>query len=189
MFRDVIYLGQLEKKGRFYMSDSTKERSIFSERMQSVRKSKKISLYRLAEKTKIDRSTLGRYESGKIVNVPLENIKIIADALKVNPAYLAGWERAKTKKTLSKVELLVYAIDVNNKVEEFDQKTQAELRDTMDEIMEQFSIKYNKKSIVSGEAVKLFEKWLQYSASDMKKIYRQTRDMLKGMEKFKGEVK
>lgn len=46
----------------------------------------------LAEKTNMSKSTLQRYETGAIKNVPLDKLEILAKALYVTPAYLMGWE-------------------------------------------------------------------------------------------------
>ena len=46
----------------------------------------------LAEKTNMSKSTLQRYETGAIKNVPLDRLEVLAKALDVTPAYLMGWE-------------------------------------------------------------------------------------------------
>ena len=49
----------------------------------------------LAEKTNMSKSTLQRYETGAIKNVPLDRLEVLAKALIVTPAYLMGWEEEK----------------------------------------------------------------------------------------------
>ena len=40
----------------------------------------------------ISKSTLQRYETGYIKNMPVDKLEEIADALNISPAYLMGWE-------------------------------------------------------------------------------------------------
>ncbi len=44
----------------------------------------------LADKTGLSKSTLQRYESGKIGSIPLNKLKILSNALNVTPEYLLG---------------------------------------------------------------------------------------------------
>lgn len=37
------------------------------------------------------KQTIYKYEIGKVVNIPLDRLETIADAIGVSPAYLAGW--------------------------------------------------------------------------------------------------
>ena len=46
----------------------------------------------LANKTGLSKSTLQRYETGGIGNLPLDKLEVIAKALDVSPAYIMGWE-------------------------------------------------------------------------------------------------
>lgn len=47
----------------------------------------------LAEKVKISKQTLYKYENNIVTNVPSDKIESIAEALNVSPAYLMGWEK------------------------------------------------------------------------------------------------
>lgn len=49
---------------------------------------------KLAELTHMSKSTLQRYESGAIKNIPLDKLEILASALQVSPDWLMGWERS-----------------------------------------------------------------------------------------------
>ncbi len=51
-----------------------------------------LSYQELADKTAISKSTLQRYETGFIKNLPIDKCTVIADALQTTPAYLMGWE-------------------------------------------------------------------------------------------------
>lgn len=46
----------------------------------------------LATLTGMSKSTLQRYESGDIKNIPLSKIKILASALQTTPEWIMGWE-------------------------------------------------------------------------------------------------
>lgn len=45
----------------------------------------------LAEKTGLSKSTLQRYETGFIKNIPIQKLEVLASALEVTPNYLMGW--------------------------------------------------------------------------------------------------
>jgi transcriptional regulator with XRE-family HTH domain len=45
----------------------------------------------LADKTGICKSTLQRYETGSIKNMPLDKLEVVANALRVSPGFLLGW--------------------------------------------------------------------------------------------------
>lgn len=46
----------------------------------------------LADLTGMSKSTLQRYETGAIGNLPLDKLDVLANALKCSAAYLMGWE-------------------------------------------------------------------------------------------------
>ena len=46
----------------------------------------------LADKTNMSKSTLQRYETGAIKNLPLDKLEVLASALQTTPSYLMGWE-------------------------------------------------------------------------------------------------
>lgn len=50
------------------------------------------SYQNLADLTNLSKSTLQRYESGNIGNLPLDKIAVLSQALQCSPAYLMGWE-------------------------------------------------------------------------------------------------
>jgi SOS-response transcriptional repressors (recA-mediated autopeptidases) len=51
-----------------------------------------MSYQMLSEKTGISKSSLQRYETGSIKNMPLDKIEVISKALDTTPAYLMGWK-------------------------------------------------------------------------------------------------
>ena len=46
----------------------------------------------LADKTGMSKSTLQRYETGAIKNVPLDKLEVLANALLISSSYLLGWD-------------------------------------------------------------------------------------------------
>ena len=61
----------------------------------------------LADKTNMSKSTLQRYETGAIKNLPLDKLEVLASALQTTPSYLMGWDEAKEepKKKETKKEI------------------------------------------------------------------------------------
>lgn len=51
-----------------------------------------LSYQELSDLTGISKSTLQRYETGFIKKVPVNQIELIAKALRVSPSYLMGWD-------------------------------------------------------------------------------------------------
>lgn len=64
--------------------------TIMSERMLSTITVRKLSFRKLEHLTGIPRSALQRYATGEN-KIPPNRIKLLADALDVSPAWLAGW--------------------------------------------------------------------------------------------------
>lgn len=54
----------------------------------------------LSDKTGISKSSLQRYETGAIKNMPLDKIEVISKALNTTPAYLMGWTKNDNEKEL-----------------------------------------------------------------------------------------
>lgn len=70
-------------------------------RMKSRREELNMSYQTLSEKVGISKSTLQRYETGFIKNMPIDKLEAIAKALQVSPSYLMGWESNKQPTTLA----------------------------------------------------------------------------------------
>jgi transcriptional regulator with XRE-family HTH domain len=62
------------------------------ERIRKRRLELDLSYQDLADKTGMSKSTLQRYETGFIKNIPLSRVEALAKALRVTPEYLMGWE-------------------------------------------------------------------------------------------------
>lgn len=61
------------------------------QRIKERRMSLGLSYQRLADKTGLSKSTLQRYESGTIKNLPADKLSLLAAALETTPSYLMGW--------------------------------------------------------------------------------------------------
>lgn len=68
------------------------ELDIIRQRLKNKRIEKGYSYQALADKTHLSKSTLQRYETGNIGNLPLDKLKVLADALGCSPGYLMGWD-------------------------------------------------------------------------------------------------
>lgn len=62
------------------------------ERMKNRREELNMSYQTLSDKVGISKSTLQRYETGYIKNMPIDKLEDIAKALCVPPSYLMGWD-------------------------------------------------------------------------------------------------
>lgn len=69
---------------------SEKMQDIMS-RMKKRREELDMSYQTLSDKVGISKSTLQRYETGYIKNMPVDKLEDIANALQISPAYLMGW--------------------------------------------------------------------------------------------------
>jgi transcriptional regulator with XRE-family HTH domain len=69
-------------------------------RIKERRIMQNLSYQDLADKTGISKSTLQRYETGFIKNLPIDKLEILANALNTTPGYLMGWEQESTDSSL-----------------------------------------------------------------------------------------
>jgi transcriptional regulator with XRE-family HTH domain len=69
-------------------------------RIKERRIMQNLSYQDLADKTGISKSTLQRYETGFIKNLPIDKLEILATALNTTPGYLMGWEKESTDSSL-----------------------------------------------------------------------------------------
>ncbi len=65
------------------------------QRIKKRRKQLGISVDDMTTRLNKNRSTLFRYESGEIENLPLDIVKPIADILQTTPEWLMGWEEVQ----------------------------------------------------------------------------------------------
>lgn len=70
-------------------------------RMKARREELAMSYQALSEKVGVSKSTLQRYETGYIRNMPVDKLEEIAEALQVSPSYLMGWNDQEQPQTLA----------------------------------------------------------------------------------------
>lgn len=71
------------------------------ERMKHRREELDMSYQDLADKVGISKSTLQRYETGNIKNMPIDKLESVANALNVSPSYLMGWDTEYRPNTIA----------------------------------------------------------------------------------------
>lgn len=71
---------------------SSDEMLAIRKRIRERREALGLSYQNLADLTGMSKSTLQRYETGDIGNLPLDKLKILASALDCSPAYIMGWD-------------------------------------------------------------------------------------------------
>lgn len=74
-------------------------------RIQSKRIELKLSYQDLANKTGLSKSTLQRYETGSIRNIPLDKLEILANALEVSPMWIIGYDIPIEKENSNNINL------------------------------------------------------------------------------------
>lgn len=72
-----------------------------------------ISLQDLAEKTQMSKSTIQRYETGFIRNIPLDKLETLAHALETSPEWIMGLTSAAEQDD----ELMEYLDELKNRTE------------------------------------------------------------------------
>lgn len=69
--------------------------SEMSNRLLKLIEDKGLSYGELSTITKIPKSALQRYATGITTKIPMDRIKLLADALDVSQAYILGWDENK----------------------------------------------------------------------------------------------
>lgn len=75
------------------------------QRIKSRRAHLHLSYQDLADRTGLSKSTLQRYETGDIENIPLSKVEQLATALETTPQYILGWDENPEKKSASAARL------------------------------------------------------------------------------------
>lgn len=70
---------------------ATATMSTIMNRIKNRREELGMSYQDLSDKTNISKSTLQRYETGYIKNMPLDKLGVVAAALNCSPAFIMGW--------------------------------------------------------------------------------------------------
>lgn len=62
------------------------------ERIREQRKAQHLTMQELADKLGVAKPTVHKYESGLITNIPINQVRKLADALDCTPSFLMGWK-------------------------------------------------------------------------------------------------
>lgn len=81
-------------------------------RMKTRREELNMSYQTLSEKVGISKSTLQRYETGYIKNMPVDKLEEIANALEISPLYLMGWKEKENSQMSSVKERIFGAVTI-----------------------------------------------------------------------------
>ena len=99
-------------------------------RMKTRREELNMSYQTLSEKVGISKSTLQRYETGYIKNMPVDKLEEIANALEISPLYLMGWKNKATTPSKDSYELLLI-----NEASKLNPKGKIKLLNTIQEML------------------------------------------------------
>lgn len=65
----------------------------FSEKLAAAMREKNISIRELSEKTGVPKSAIQRYTSGDTEKIPIDRMKLMSEALGIDPASIMGWDQ------------------------------------------------------------------------------------------------
>ena len=82
--------------------------SAVSQRIKKRREELEYSYQQLADLTGLSKSTLQRYETGTIKNIPLDRLQTLCSALRITPGKLIGWEDDTDMESLIKSDLNLF---------------------------------------------------------------------------------
>lgn len=82
--------------------------SAVSQRIKKRREELEYSYQQLADLTGLSKSTLQRYETGAIQNIPLNRLQTLCSALRITPGKLIGWEDDTDMENLVKSDINLF---------------------------------------------------------------------------------
>ncbi len=88
---------------------------IIGNRLKEARLEKNVTLDMVAKAVGFHKSTIQRYESGKIDNVKLPIVQTIAEYLEVNPAWIVGKSENKYVKNYYSTNNALHSIKISDK--------------------------------------------------------------------------
>lgn len=75
------------------LMDTTAQMAEITKRIKARREYLGLSYQQLGELTGMSKSTLQRYETGGIKNIPLDRLEVLANALQTTPEWILGWNQ------------------------------------------------------------------------------------------------
>lgn len=73
---------------------------MIGDKIHTLRIQKELTLEQLGKAAKVGKSTMQKYETGEVKNIPYDRIVRIAKALNVHPGTLMGWDDEPTEPEL-----------------------------------------------------------------------------------------
>lgn len=92
------------------------------ERIKQRRMELGLSYQELADRTSLSKSTLQRYETGNIANIPLSKIEILANGLETTPEYIMGWKQKTNCNESSELEGIYFRLGKEAQEMELDEE-------------------------------------------------------------------
>ncbi|MFR5643205.1 MAG: helix-turn-helix domain-containing protein [Clostridium paraputrificum] len=123
-------------------------------RIQSKRIELKLSYQDLANKTGLSKSTLQRYETGSIRNIPLDKLEILANALEVSPMWIIGYDAPIEKEISNKINSNDKATILLNSFNKLNEEGKDEAIKRVDELTELSKYKKEISKVVELPAKK-----------------------------------
>jgi Predicted transcriptional regulators len=83
------------------------------ERIRDARKAAGLTQQELAEKVGIRNTSVSKWESGAVKQIPTERLMVLAEALGKTPSELLGWDDAKERMAVTGVTMDELAAEMN----------------------------------------------------------------------------
>ncbi|MBP3277752.1 MAG: helix-turn-helix transcriptional regulator [Butyrivibrio sp.] len=80
-------------------------------RIKNFRTAANMSQTELAQKIKVSKQTLYKYENDIITNIPSDKIELMASALSVTPAQIMGWNESSVDTRKARLDRLYYSLN------------------------------------------------------------------------------
>ena len=80
-------------------------------RIRNLRTTVGMSQIELAQKIKVSKQTLYKYENDIITNIPSDKIELIAKVFSVTPALIMGWNDSAVDAKKAKLDKLYYSLN------------------------------------------------------------------------------
>lgn len=133
--------------------------SEISDRILKLMQEKRMTYSELSNKTGIYKSALQRYATGETDKIPLDRIKVIADALETSPEYLIGWNvkleseisliLQQVAKEIDKPFEIVKSVYLKNEFKQFISDSSLNYNNLLNAITNYFDDLYKKETMIN----------------------------------------
>lgn len=150
------------------MADATMNEII--QRIKQRRLELGYSFNDLAQLTGISKSTLQRYETGGIKNIPLDKLKVLSTALQVTPEWIMGWQEndrtALIDTTRNRLQKILSIRNINPI--DLSQKTGIP-KSSISQYLSGYSVPRQNRLFILAQALNVNEAWLMGADVPMEK--------------------